>query len=727
MTDPKRTNRDEQDVTSLRADEQSAARREAMPANSQVKLAGIVGDKSAEAGESRSGEDTRRRGWYWNWNTMVTQFAPLIGLDGKGLLDSYIVWTDRREDSPYRGYAFPSTTSEANFYGIDRNVLGTINKILVALDLVEIKKSMVNRPDKSGNDWKFPHNTYRVKEQGDNFQLTADAVRKVVQLATEDTAVYRRIKHIFGSKFKPIDPQSVWYEIIEELEPTENWQKLKRIALEDERRTSERSRKGHAARKKSQPAETPATTGESTAKPAATVTGRPHVSTVATANNDSVTDTTVAAESPVKSSAAIISNGLETSAAQSSNASGAETSSDAASTSNASPTIAHNTSTTNYESKTTTTTGDKEAQNENPESNVQKQIPLQDFGGGPDDSRDRELTLALFIEANEKPVTMAAKRMIGKLATEFADLAQGVSLTGWALVGLSIEEAVSSGSTYVAPKRVREILQRWKKDGVPAEYAGVTEAAAPQAQRPDKPVTSESVSSHRIERTPEPIVDNPPAAPVTGKAQANHAGRDPESIWTFALTLLKSDRGIADGLYSQFETDARLRAIEGSNAVLEVSDRLRAVMTAEVQRVVQSKLSVAARTPLYLRLVTNEPPPDNVNRSFTSSPPLTSLSGAFNVPGAGMNSAQLWAAVKQSLAGAGDIPNAELTMWSASSELLALDDSTFVLGFASGFLCRRAEHRRSDLEREFSHVAGFSCDIDIVEIDGWKARQERGA
>jgi hypothetical protein len=146
-------------MTSLRVDGQPAARREAMPEKDQARLTGIVGDKSPEAGESRSGEDARRRGWYWNWNTMVTQFAPLIGLDGKGLLDSYIVWTDRREDSPFRGYAFPSTTAEANFYGIDRNVLGTINKILVALDLIEIKKSMVHRPDDAGNDWKFPHNT----------------------------------------------------------------------------------------------------------------------------------------------------------------------------------------------------------------------------------------------------------------------------------------------------------------------------------------------------------------------------------------------------------------------------------------------------------------------------------------------------------------------------------------------------------------------------------------
>ena len=85
---------------------------------------------------TRGGEDARRRGWFWHWNALVTQYAPLIGLKGVGLLNSYTVWTDRREESPHRGYAFPSQQSEADFYGEDRAELITINKILVALDLI---------------------------------------------------------------------------------------------------------------------------------------------------------------------------------------------------------------------------------------------------------------------------------------------------------------------------------------------------------------------------------------------------------------------------------------------------------------------------------------------------------------------------------------------------------------------------------------------------------------
>lgn len=708
-------------MTSLRVDEQSAARREAMPeaVANKPKLTGIIGDQSAEAGESRSGVDARRRGWYWNWNTMVTQFAPLIGLDGKGLLDSYIVWTDRREDSPFRGYAFPSTTAEANFYGIDRNVLGTINKILVALDLIEIKKSMVHRPD-NGNDWKFPHNTYRVKDQEDNFQLTTEAVRKVVQLATEDTAVYRRIKHIFGSKFKPIDPNSVWYDIIAELEPTPNWQKLQKVALADERRTSERSKKGHASRRKSAKTENPITTGESTAKTSTSVPVSSQVATATTVDNDTTNDSTVVSKSPVKSTAAQTSNGLQTSAAQSSKASGAGTSSDAASTSNGGPTIAQSTSTMNYTDQTTTTTGDNEAQNEiQPNQNVGPSS-IEDFGGGPDDSRDRELTLRLFDEANEKPVSIAARRILTRIADDFADLARSAGMTGWGLTGVAIEEAVSSGSTFVAPKRVREILTRWRKDGIPEIYAGVSASHDQPAQQPVTTVTESGQGSHSFVRTPDVAAPQP--------QHSNRGPQDPDAIWQAACKLLLIDPAISDALHAQLISDARLIRIIDRHAELLVSDRLNAVLSADVQKAIQSKLSVAVRTPLFLRIVTGDAPPPNVIDPYRAGRSGMLSGDLFQVPGSGMTNVQLWAAVQNALGSAGDIPRTELSMWANSSELLAMADTTFVLGFSSGFLCRRAENRRADLEREFSYLAGFTCELEIVEIDTWRAQhQERQA
>ena len=198
---------------------------------------------------SRGGEDVRRRGWFWHWNALVTQYAPLIGLKGVGLLNSYTVWTDRREESPHRGYAFPSQQSEADFYGEDRAELITINKILVALDLIEIRKEMVVRADPQGRRWKVPHNFYRVKDHGDEFSLGPADVLRVAELAARDRAVYRYVRRVFSPRFAPIDGDNVWGRILPQVRLTPVWQGLATRAAAEEDRASARTRAGHAARK----------------------------------------------------------------------------------------------------------------------------------------------------------------------------------------------------------------------------------------------------------------------------------------------------------------------------------------------------------------------------------------------------------------------------------------------------------------------------------------------
>src|SRR5665811_1161366 len=49
--------------------------------NRDKRLTGVVGDESSSS-TSRAGDDTRKRGWFWHWNSIVTQYAPLIGLKG---------------------------------------------------------------------------------------------------------------------------------------------------------------------------------------------------------------------------------------------------------------------------------------------------------------------------------------------------------------------------------------------------------------------------------------------------------------------------------------------------------------------------------------------------------------------------------------------------------------------------------------------------------------------
>ncbi len=193
------------------------------------------GGLTAEGAAATAGQDIRHRGWYWHWNTLITQYAPLLGLKGVGLLNSYTVWTDRREGSPHQGYAFPTQDAEGKFYGEGREELITLNKILVALDLIEIHKEMVLRQDDRNRRWRVPHNFYRVKDPRDGLVLNLPAVVRVLELANRDRNVFRSIRHIFGAQFAPIDRTSIWHYLLPELRQLPLWQQLAERA-ERERR-----------------------------------------------------------------------------------------------------------------------------------------------------------------------------------------------------------------------------------------------------------------------------------------------------------------------------------------------------------------------------------------------------------------------------------------------------------------------------------------------------------
>src|SRR4051794_20506240 len=161
--------------------------------------------------EIRTGEDTRQRGWFWHWNELHTEYGPLLQHSGIGLITSYIVWTDRREHSPYPGYAFPSLQTPAAFSGSDRAELITINPILVALDLIEIRKEMISHTNERGHKLKTPHNLYRVKDRSGDPHLTRRDVVRVLELAAARNDVYRHIRHVLSPGFQPISRTNIWH------------------------------------------------------------------------------------------------------------------------------------------------------------------------------------------------------------------------------------------------------------------------------------------------------------------------------------------------------------------------------------------------------------------------------------------------------------------------------------------------------------------------------------
>jgi hypothetical protein len=91
-------------------------------------------------------------------------------------------------------------------------------------------------------------------------------------------------------------------------------------------------------------------------------------------------------------------------------------------------------------------------------------------GSAPEHGPDRAAAVRAFAEANGREASPAEERLLAGIAAEVDRSRQeGQSLdttSGWAVVCAAIYEAVDSGSSFVAPKRVREIVRRWLREGV---------------------------------------------------------------------------------------------------------------------------------------------------------------------------------------------------------------------------------------------------------------------
>ena len=477
----------------------------------------------------------RRRGWFWHWNALVTQYAPLIGLKGVGLLNSYTVWTDRREESPHRGYAFPSQVSEANFYGEDRAELITINKILVVLDLIEIRKEMVLRVDAQGRRWKAPHNFYRVKDHGDDFTLDAADVLRVAELAAKDRAVYRYVRRVFSPRFAPIDGDNVWVRILLEVRAAPVWQQLAAKAAAEEERASARTRAGHAARKGNIPA-TDARSETGSAPPFFVSSGGDDATTAASGNDSSDVDT----DRHGKTLVASINTGSAVDVAGTNRGSPRNRPSTVAPANEGGPTVVDPTNTTYHQSSTTT----KEAKDGLFDEHGARTAASGDTAlhmagireGGiagparrpPADGPGETAALRAFESANDRAATPAERTILRDLAGRFHPVAEAARSerddapeSGWGWLEAAVWEAVEAGSAFVAPRRLREILLRWERDGFPRPRG-----AEPSLPEPSRGPPRRLARVNDATREPRPL---PPVFVI------EEVGLSNRQVWAAAL------------------------------------------------------------------------------------------------------------------------------------------------------------------------------------------------
>lgn len=675
-------------------------------------------------GNGRSGDDVRRRGWFWHWNGIITQYTPLIGLKGVGLLNSYTAWTDRREHSPHRGYAFPSQRAEAAFYGEDRAELITINKILVALDLIEIRKEMVAKTDEQGRNWRVPHNFYRVKDRVEGLDLTTDDVLRVVELADRDAAVYRYIRKIFSSKFQPIDRDNVWHRILEEVAEHPTWRKLQAKARKQEERASARTRAGHKARKAAQPsapddAPTSAdaeTTSPVERNPALLTTGHISVDVFEEGERNEVEEaperTSVAASNQASAASDDKTNRGWTSTVDLPNHGWNREGGTIAEPDNTAlaSTVEPSNPTNNQEITTTTTTTTREAEQQFSSEDIVETSDQSIAGGtrsttgqgtGSAGSRtDRSgdasagsrpdtadgwgplddpstLVVSLFEAANDRRATPLERVLLSELERDASRAAARVGSTGAEWVAAALREAVESGSAFVAPRRIREIINRWTADG-------------------DGP------------RVDEPELAHPP----TGSGRSS-----PEELWHQIWQVLQQRLG--ESATRPVIASSEVIDLRGRRLVVAVTDpEVLWQLDGDYRSLVERTLVQVAGRPLDVEFIAQNDVPGSRQARPTSSHSVREISAGDAARGA-----QLWRAVLDDVQRV--IPERDRERLSGALPLGQDPDGALVFGVNNRLAQELIESRHHEAIRSaLSRLFGEPIAVRVCGPGRWRIRDQ---
>jgi hypothetical protein len=112
----------------------------------------------------------------------------------------------------------------------------------------------------------------------------------------------------------------------------------------------------------------------------------------------------------------------------------------------------------------------------------------------PEDGPGEAAALRAFESANDRAATPAERKLLRDLAARFEPVAatahqerDDVPGSGWGWLAAAVWDAVEAGSAFVAPRRVREILLRWERDGFPQPR----DPGPPRPEPPrDRPVRS---------------------------------------------------------------------------------------------------------------------------------------------------------------------------------------------------------------------------------------------
>jgi hypothetical protein len=304
-----------------------------------------------------------------------------------------------------------------------------------------------------------------------------------------------------------------------------------------------------------------------------------------------------------------------------------------------------------------------------------------------------------FEDANGRTISRAEQRILREIAAQLEaasgpDAASNAS--GWPWVTAAIYEAVEAGSSFVAPRRVREIVGRWTREGGPGnrERAGVpAPAVQPGAARSG------------------PIAEAPTFALPNGRGS--------RQIWSAVIERISAglDASMAVEL---FGGTTLVRYYDHLATIAVVTERQADLLSGGYRGLVERGLEAALGEPVAIAVIGPDdeararPPVDEIAPEL--EPEAAAAPRLFMVSGSGLSGEQVWSALLDELTSSGDLPAANVATWLRPARLVdEREDGTLVVSAPHAPAQRRiAGHFQSHVETALSRLLGRPVRIDVI-------------
>jgi hypothetical protein len=328
----------------------------------------------------------------------------------------------------------------------------------------------------------------------------------------------------------------------------------------------------------------------------------------------------------------------------------------------------------------------------------------------PGDAPGETAAIQAFEDANGRPSTPAERHLLRGLAVqaELDAIKQGGAQTsGWSWVTAATYEAVEAGSSFVAPRRLREIISRWARDGAPGSLQS------------------------SVDREPTVIQSEQGAEVVLGEAPDFDLPHGHGSARTWAFTVSRLGSSIVNEVLRELVGGTAITGYrEGEVTIAVANHRQAEQMSGGYRTMIERALGEAMRRPIRLAIIE----PDSAETVDDEQPDMPEIEeiparsepeeqASFLIPECGMTSDQVWTAMLAELSTNGEIPPANVSAWLRPARLIGRSaDGSLILGAPHTLAQRRIETRfHQPVEDAAARVIGMPVRVEAVVASTWLA------